>query len=592
MANKEWTIIIQISGENNLILDSITAFDEIARSGSTDKINFVAIMDRMDFIGDFSDKYKHLEYLKNKDLAKPSVYLISKDEVYSKATPKKIFANDDLNDPDNRESIYKYIIEKFPANHFGFIYKGHGQAGGTDVENDIMIAKVFEVEKDEYTNDGKLKTKKINERISLKKNSIGNEFEYMEFFTINDEEVFPPIVLALFYKKIDDSGKPFLTYPGLQKSLINAFGNRGLSFVLLDCCWGMVLENIHQFKDTTEYFVASPDEMPALGIGYNLFCDLIVKKPSIKPDELAKLLVSVFYTQRFDDYNDPTDIAFKNMGVSLTCIQTKSYRDKLFSAFVKLIDHLTINIPDYADSIFKSINNCKDFTYSNPHVYKIYNLDFTWFLENMIFYNKNDEKLKILCYNLLLETQLYLIRGFVSNNYKETQLGERFIGGKGITITLPKTKSYFNLSVMGDEFSKEILFFKDASWEKFLLKYYAYCEKFKILFNSFVSTANTKEVINGLIDTDNKALGTPENFDALVESIKKLKLDTQLSKINYDDVKLLSDFTYNLDNTKVENYLNKLNSGDNKINFDTELFINNINTGIESKWKKLETSDE
>ena len=28
-----------------------------------------------------------------------------------------------------------------------------------------MIAKVFEVEKDEYTNDGKLKTKKINERI-------------------------------------------------------------------------------------------------------------------------------------------------------------------------------------------------------------------------------------------------------------------------------------------------------------------------------------------------------------------------------------------------------------------------------------------
>ena len=47
----KWTIIIQISGENNLIMESISVFNEICSIGSTGDVNFVILMDGMNIEG-------------------------------------------------------------------------------------------------------------------------------------------------------------------------------------------------------------------------------------------------------------------------------------------------------------------------------------------------------------------------------------------------------------------------------------------------------------------------------------------------------------------------------------------------------------
>ena len=41
----------------------------------------------------------------------------------------------------------------------------------------------------------------------------------------------------------------------------------------MDCCWAQQIENANKFVGLTGYYVASADEMPALGLGYTLLCN-------------------------------------------------------------------------------------------------------------------------------------------------------------------------------------------------------------------------------------------------------------------------------------------------------------------------------
>ena len=96
--SKKWTIIMHVSGENNLIMDSIAVFDEIGEAGGNKDVNFVILMDGMHIEGNVPAQYK---YLNNKMLSYPSVYL-AQGENYAEAKPYKTFEDlDNLADKNN-----------------------------------------------------------------------------------------------------------------------------------------------------------------------------------------------------------------------------------------------------------------------------------------------------------------------------------------------------------------------------------------------------------------------------------------------------------------------------------------------------------
>ena len=462
---------MHVSGENNLIMDSIAVFDEIGEAGGNKDVNFVILMDGMHIEGNVPAQYK---YLNNKMLSYPSVYL-AQGENYAEAKPYKTFEDlDNLADKNNLTFILNYIKDKFPADNYGYIYKGHGGAGSGDIYNGSFISKIVIINPEEYKADGTIDVKKLEQRIS-KNPLMPEEWIMNETYLFDDNEKYPKAILAIYSK---DSAE-VLTYVDQNEVLQKVFGHKGLAFILLDCCWGMMLENVHIFSTSTCYFIASADECPALGIGYTSLCKFILERSRIKPDELAKMLVAVYYTIRYQDYDDPSDPAYKNMGVSLTCVDTTVVEDIIIPRLTKLCKEIIGDINDLTPILIAALNTCKDYTYSNPLVYKIFNIDLTWFLENIIFQistsHKNFDLIHDLALELIRDINLYLITGYLGNNYKKTTPGKKAIGGKGITITLPKKEDYYNLSLVKP--GSKIEFYSITNWRSMLLHFYANLSK-------------------------------------------------------------------------------------------------------------------
>ena len=571
MEKKIWTIIVQISGENDLLMDSISAFNEIASYGSTDEINFIVLMDRMKVEGELPEKYKGYEFLLNPDAAKPCVYYSKKQITYDKAKPFKVYENDDLVNPDNLSEIIKKIKEDFPAKNLGYIYKGHGQPGGTDVDTGTFVAKIFKVEMDEYNSDGSINKDKLLPRLRkiIKNESKGWRF-YDEYFVLDDNETRPRVVLAMLYK----GDEKFLTYKGLEKALSQALGNDKFEFLLLDCCWGMMMENVHQFKDVTKYFIASEDEMPALGMGYSLFVKLITEKPGLKPHELAKMLVSVFYSIRFDDYLSSEE--FKYMGISLTCTESNLYTDMVFTPLKKLIKNLRDNMPQHASDIYKSLGKCRDFTYSKSTEYDMYNLDLIWFLENL-FLHTNDIQLKIDISTTILNIRLYLTRGHMENNYDTPSLTnkERYIGARGIAITFPKTEGYYKRSILNQNKGIYLPFFVETYWRDMVRAFYKYNKR-----------------ISDLIEI----ISTEKDNDTIINWYKKLDVDLKPHSSDFTTIRTGIDIqnkSYNLKSGNFSDLFKKvydLSDPGNEIsdnNKTLKIFLDDDELDSSGKWKKL-----
>ena len=109
-----------------------------------------------------------------------------------------------------------------------------------------------------------------------------------------------------------------LLYSGMADVIKSHFRKKP-GFICLDCCWAQQIENADKFVGLTDYFIASPDEMPALGLGYTQLCKQFLHRPTIKAREVANLLVSIFYCTNYADYDSDVP-EFRKMGVSLTSL--------------------------------------------------------------------------------------------------------------------------------------------------------------------------------------------------------------------------------------------------------------------------------
>ena len=269
-----------------------------------------------------------------------------------------------------------------------------------------------------------------------------------------------------------------LSYADLGDVLYDVFKGK-LGFCCLDCCWAQQIENAYNFKNVTEYFIASADEMPALGVGYAQLCNHFINRPAISAEEAANLIVAINYNQNYADY-DSEIIEFRQMGVSITSTCLTEYNGFL-DAFTKLCKKLTDDLKhkdDYTYLVFEAARkNCADYTYVDTDKlpaekidYPMFNIDLIWFLENLLFYNVNAE-LDTLIYEVIFILKNKLITSFLGSNYKKPVMGTRAMGGKGISICFPIDKSHADLSILT---SRQMKFYKESGWKELLKTYYRY----------------------------------------------------------------------------------------------------------------------
>ncbi|MBN8699053.1 MAG: hypothetical protein J0L54_05530 [Chitinophagales bacterium] len=465
MQKKEWTIIFLISAKSNLYYEMIQAINEIYSAGSSDTVNFVIIYDGLE-AGKFKEAF-----------AKPSLYYADSEVPFLIAQPVNIYDSADLTDPDDLEKIIDEIKEAYPAKKYGFVYKGHGGRGDVDITNGNTIEEVVLLPKYVVNSND-------NEAIDnyLKKRK---KPEYNGLFVLQkrSEKVFNNSVLVIY----KNNNSRTLTHAGINRFLKKQFdGKKQLAFVFMDCCWAMQIENAYEYKNTTKFYIASADEMPALGLGkgYSTFCRKLTERTQLKYDEIGDLLISIYYTNMYDDYDQedaPAD--FKKMGVSLTSLDTSDlhYFTEEFRRFCRILKD---NMDELHLVIAEARDKCYDFTYNDESAYGVYNIDLVWFLENLLFFNhtytKNYE-LEASVTSLIRIIMLYLRKSFMGANYKDPYPGKRKRVCRGITITFPKRKEGLSdeASHISDARRNSVAFYKTTHWPALLELYFDTIDRYK-----------------------------------------------------------------------------------------------------------------
>lgn len=462
-----------MSAENNLYLDMVECFNTISTYEVSDKINFIIL---------FDGPKDELEQNPEKEF--PCIYEITKGMTYSRAVPIKNYGKEfeDLSNINNLSTILREVKQLYPASHYGYIYSGHGGAGEGDISNGVFRTKLDRILPTERDEHGDVIEKMLEKRLTIR----GWRYEgYCELTEPGKKD----IILVVYSQKTTN----YLTYKGINKVLVNVFSGKELSFVFLDTCWGMMMENCYTFKDITEHFVATADEMPSSGVGYGSLINLLNQWPQIKSEELAKLLVAVNYSNNYADYAKGRK-EFENMGVSLSCTDVSKLEDIISGHFDPFCEYLITQMKTIYPVFKKAAEQCNDYTYvdySKPDAedYGVYNIDLIWFLENLMHFNKKGKKvidvqLQLLASALVQQVSLYLIKGYMSNNYEEAALGGKpVIGGKGIAITLPKdSEQLANADMYKNGLSN---FVANTKWKTLIKTYLKTVETFlKILKNN------------------------------------------------------------------------------------------------------------
>lgn len=453
---KKWTLIFLLSARNNLFHEQLSVINELYSVGSSDDVDFVILFDAIE-----GDKF-------SKGFAAPSVYHAGKDATF--ITDACFYqlkpSGKGLTDRKNLEKLLRIAIDHFPSDKYGFIYKGHGGAGTTDISKGAFNTKMVVV-------DPQITDDEIEEKFgSIER---GWTFEgYCEYPVVSKNSVRKKPLLLIYSRGNSKS----LLYTDLAGALDTVF-KKQLDFICMDCCWAQQIENANTFAGLTNHFIASADEMPALGLGYSHLCKHFINRPTIKAEEVANLLVSIFFYNNYADYDSDVP-GFREMGVSLTSIYLEDY-DKFLDAFTIFCSHLTEGLIEEDNSIYflfqNARNKCLDYTYqdtdslqANEIDFPMFNIDLIWLLENLLFYN-TDRVLEEKIFNVLYQLQNNLISAYIGNNYKKSILGAKAIGGNGISICFPAYKEHAEQSILTN---KKMGFYKKTGWKKLLEEYYKY----------------------------------------------------------------------------------------------------------------------
>jgi hypothetical protein len=455
-SSKKWTLIFLLSAKNNLFNEQLKVIEEIYSVGSSKDVDFVILFDAIE-----GDKF-------SKKFTAPAIYHVKKDSdfltdvCHHQLSPSA----KGLTTKENLEKLLKIAINDFNADNFGFFYKGHGGPATTDISKGAFDTRMVRV--DPHMNDDQIEKKYSDTQ-------HGWIYEgFCEYPVISQNSRKQKPILLIYSRGNTKS----LTYSGMA-DVINKTFIKKPGFICMDCCWAQQIENANKFVGITDYFIASPDEMPALGLGYKQFCKQFVERPTIKAREVANLLVSVFYCTNYADYDSDVP-EFRKMGVSLTSLALsnfKPFNDSFTTLCKYLIDKLKKKDVQTYVLIRNARSQCLDYTYKDTDKlkaskidYPMFNIDLIWLLENLLYYNV-DMALDNKIFEVINQLQNNLITGTMGNNYEKRPPGSRAIGGNGIAICFPANKKHAEESILKDN---KIAFFKSTGWRELLVLYYNY----------------------------------------------------------------------------------------------------------------------
>lgn len=251
IAEKSWTVMVYMAGDNNLDPEGSIDLKEMKKVGSNDDVSIIAQFDRA--AGHTARRY----YLRKGGI-------VTGDAVAS-------LGKVNTGDPASLEDFIQWGIKNYPAKHYLLVLWNHGQ--GWD-DTDIYADE---------------RHRSLRRLAGTTRHSL---------FRTGTRKVMQKAVSSIEYRAIllDDNAKDFLDNQEMKKVLANTAKSLGRKIDILgmDACLMSMAEVGYQISDSTNYTVGSEQTEPGSGWPYDKILSALLKNPSMSPKDLSTLIVDCY----------------------------------------------------------------------------------------------------------------------------------------------------------------------------------------------------------------------------------------------------------------------------------------------------------
>jgi cysteine peptidase C11 family protein len=362
-SNAEWTVLVFMNGDNNLERDALINFAQMARVGSTDKVNIIVQFDRI-------TKYAHTSPV---DWSQTLRFKITKD---MEPQPKNALADmGELNmgAPKTLEEFVRWGVSQYPAKHYFLILWDHGQGYRVFLRSLLARQRLLLASRGLETKDALSSLRAASVQL---RNASGVATEENRTAPFRSAPGDP-------YRSVsnDETDNNVLYNREVVEALTNALGDRKLDLVGFDACLMAMVETAYALRNVGSNFVGSEDLEPGLGWKYDEFLDRLIANPSQSAAELAASVVDSYRTF----YSKPDMLDLGGNETTLSAYRLAGISD-LAAAISSLSDTLMANL----DSELQNIIDARAATSVFAPGYSFYHVDIVQFVSELTKRTKNE----------------------------------------------------------------------------------------------------------------------------------------------------------------------------------------------------------
>lgn len=444
----DWTVLVFLNGDNNLEPFALTDFREMARVGSTDRVNIVTQFDR------------------NGTSSLQGIPLWSqclRFRVTQGMEPLPENALEDLGETNMGDGtaladFVRWGMERFPAKRYMLDIWDHGQ-GWRLAEAMPVRGSVDElVAHRRFRREAAAAEREAVSRLLAAADEGGGgsggraAARSRDVGTLSAGRV---IESPYRYISTDDTNNDHLFNREIQDALLGALDGRQFDVIGFDACLMSMVETGFAMRNVARVMVGSEELEPGDGWDYSDWLRYLVADPSLDAAGLGALLVDA-YERTYDGIDSD---------VTLSAVDL-SRMEQLAALIDRLVTALTVRLGDELANIRRARGECAVYAPG----YGMHGIDLARFCDRLAAATQSND-LRDAAQAVAAEARAAVIK-----NYAGPGRRDKF-GSHGLAIYFPETRSLFNTDGDHQGYLQgnthfPVEFVQRHDWDEFLQAYY------------------------------------------------------------------------------------------------------------------------
>ncbi|MFN8468753.1 MAG: clostripain-related cysteine peptidase [Caldilineaceae bacterium] len=438
-AKAEWTVMVFLNADNNLEPFSLRDFAEMAKVGSSDKVNIILQYDR---------NYRYDEHPQPK--SECFRYRVTKgmEPLATNALPPPL-GNTNMGDGKVLGDFVAWAMKTYPAKRYMLDIWDHGQGWRMREVRTVVGSEEEVTAYRDFRRDAML--------VHETRSADGSDVEEVMPAFSSMEGIAPDQVLesVVRYCSVDETSKDKLFNREIQDSLMKVLHAQKLDLVGFDCCLMSMVETAYAMRNVAKVMVGSEELEPGNGWNYADWLDQLVAKPTMTAVQLGKVLV--------DSYRKTYQAVAPD--TTMSAVDLARLPDVAL-AVDKLAQVLCAKLPTELADIKKARNNCKTFAPG----FGLHGIDLMHFSQELAG-TAHDAAIKNEAMSVFKATKASVLANYVGSARLDG------FGAQGLAIYFPAGRALFKTDPDGQGYVKTnttypVEFVQTQHWADFLAEYY------------------------------------------------------------------------------------------------------------------------